>query len=69
MPSIIQAGNAASTGLVTTGATDGILELRSGTATGGTVAVTINAKRRKAYSFIWRQNKVMWLLLDYARYV
>jgi len=43
MPSIIQAGNAASTGLVTTGATDGILELRSGTAAGGTVAMTINA--------------------------
>jgi len=42
MPSIIQAGNAASTGLVTTGATDGILELRSGTASGGTVAMTIN---------------------------
>ena len=43
MPSIIQAGNAASTGLVTTGATDGILELRSGTATGGTVAMTVDA--------------------------
>jgi len=43
MPSIIQAGNAASTGLVTTGATDGILELRSGTAAGGTVAVTVDA--------------------------
>jgi len=43
MPSIIQAGNAASTGLVTTGATDGILELRSGTASGGTVAVTVDA--------------------------
>jgi len=43
MPSIIQAGNAASTGLVTTGATDGILELRSGTASGGTVAMTVDA--------------------------
>lgn len=43
MPSIIQAGNTASSGLVTTGATDGILELRSGTAVGGTVAMTINA--------------------------
>ena len=43
MPSIIQAGNAASTGLVTTGATDGILELRSGTAAGGTVAMTVDA--------------------------
>jgi len=43
MPSIIQAGNAASSGLVTTGATDGILELRSGTAVGGTVAITVDA--------------------------
>ena len=43
MPSIIQAGNAASTGLVTTGHTDGILELRSGTAAGGTVAMTVDA--------------------------
>jgi len=43
MPSIIQAGNAASTGLVTTGATDGILELRSGTTAGGTVAMTVDA--------------------------
>jgi hypothetical protein len=43
MPSIIQAGNAASSGLVTAGATDGILELRSGTAVGGTVAMTVDA--------------------------
>jgi len=43
MPSIIQAGNVTSLGLVATGATDGILELRSGTADGGAVAITVDA--------------------------
>ena len=50
MPSIIQAGNAASTGLVTTGATDGILELRSGTAAGGTVAMTVDAAQNITFT-------------------
>ena len=50
MPSIIQAGNAASTGLVTTGHTDGILELRSGTAAGGTVAMTVDAAQNLTFT-------------------
>ena len=43
MPTIIQAGNVASGGAVTTGATDGILEIRTGAAVGGTSALSVNA--------------------------
>ena len=64
MASRIIAGNASNGGLQNTGATDGILEIRSGTAAGGTVAMTIDANQNVTFA-----NAITLTNVNYARQV